>query len=78
MHACNYGNVDVVFQLIGHGASVHDENEAFDTALTIAARRLHKDVFAALLDNGAIPTRKEAEILLDADRLDILKLFVSD
>ena len=27
MHAVQYGNIEVVTQLIGHGATIHDENE---------------------------------------------------
>ena len=56
--------------------AVHHVLQAFDTALTIASRRQHKEIFDELLQFGAVPTRKEAEILLDADRLDILKQYV--
>lgn len=62
---------------------MHDSNspcafpwQAMDTVLTIGCRHLSFETVELLLEYGAQPTRKEALILLDAERMDILKLFV--
>jgi hypothetical protein len=77
MYATLRGNSDVVLTLIGHGATINDENDDGDTVLAIACKCQQRDIVEYLLGYGAKPTRKEATILMENNNLEILQLFVS-